>query len=203
MALQEMLRDPKAMASYLHPEAEDGGSKSSDSFNNLVFLVYSKRSILHNNARYMDQLSANAKLPYASHHAPPIVPADPINKVVAPVFEQATFTGVENQAQNRLLLVTIALRGYFAERGAYPQLLNELAPKYLKKLPDDPLALNGTFRYRRDGKSYVLYSIGPDGMDDGGKMIDAPQESQSGNSNQRYRVAQDSIGDVVAGKNVW
>ena len=89
------------------------------------------------------------------------------------------------------------------EHGDYPQNLNQLVPATLKKLPDDPFALNGLLRYRRTKTKYVLYSVGPDGKDDGGKPIDDPLQARQFPTypSVRYHVGEKSRGDVVAGVN--
>ena len=48
-----------------------------------------------------------------------------------------------------------------------PELLDELVPTYLSKVPNDPMD-GHPLRYRRLPMGYVVYSIGEDGTDDGG-----------------------------------
>jgi hypothetical protein len=60
------------------------------------------------------------------------------------------------------------LAAYRAEQGEYPAELDSLCPKYVKSLPDDPYG-TGPIRYKRDLPGYVLYSVGPNGKDDGGR----------------------------------
>ncbi len=57
-----------------------------------------------------------------------------------------------------------------------------MVPKYLPEVPEDPFG-DGLLRYERGGGRVVLYSIGPDGTDDGGQTMDD--------------VDVDSTGDVV------
>jgi len=68
----------------------------------------------------------------------------------------------------RLAGLACALERFRLGTGAYPDTLRELVPKFLAELPHEPT--NGEpFRYRREEKEgYVLYSIGLDGIDDGG-----------------------------------
>jgi hypothetical protein len=96
-------------------------------------------------------------------------------------------------------MATLALRLYRLEHGAYPESLEALAPRYLATVPADPFALNAALRYRRKGSKYVLYSIGPDGVDNGGAAILSKDPTRKGPS--RYTVTQDSTGDIVAGVN--
>ncbi len=66
-----------------------------------------------------------------------------------------------------LALFSLALAGYHAEHGAYPKKLAELAPEYFSELPKDPFS-DGDFIYRLERDGYILYSVGPNGKDDGG-----------------------------------
>ena len=72
------------------------------------------------------------------------------------------------RADYQATLLALALERCQKEKGAYPELLAELAPGYLPEIPQDPIACQ-PFGYRRQGESYVLYSFGRDGKDDGGK----------------------------------
>ncbi|MEN6400867.1 MAG: hypothetical protein ABFD94_02885, partial [Armatimonadia bacterium] len=60
--------------------------------------------------------------------------------------------------------VALALNDYFRERGRYPERLGELP----QPLPGDVLS-GEAFRYRRVGGMYLLYGVGADRRDDGGK----------------------------------
>lgn len=72
--------------------------------------------------------------------------------------------------------IMLALEVHRAEHGGYPDSLAPLAPAILPVEPID--AVNGkTFGYRRleagadpFGRAYLLYSCGPDGVDNGGNM---------------------------------
>lgn len=161
-----------------------------------------KGQVLRGYTRYMDASISNARLPYAAHPASPVLPTDPVNQIILPVFAQAGFKNVDNETQNALLTATLALRAYYGEHRSYPAALGALVPSYLKRIPNDPFALAGPLRYRRMGGGYVLYSLGPDGKDDGGKPIFDPSMAGSGSSSdRRFWVQQESVGDVVAGVN--
>lgn len=79
-------------------------------------------------------------------------------------------------AQSRLLislLTSAAIRGmalqaYFADNGTYPETLDELVPEYLETVPVDLFA-DAPLIYRREQSGYVLYSLGPNMEDDGGR----------------------------------
>ncbi len=67
-----------------------------------------------------------------------------------------------------LARVALALAVHKAERGAYPASLAALAPGILKMVPADRFS-GEPLRYRREDGGYVLYSVGVDLDDDGGK----------------------------------
>jgi hypothetical protein len=72
------------------------------------------------------------------------------------------------EAGRRLTITAIALKRYELAHNAYPASLNELVPIYLPKVPLDfmdgePLR----YKLRPDG-SFLLYSVGDDGEDNGG-----------------------------------
>jgi hypothetical protein len=166
-----------------------------------LFLLYGKKRILQNYTEHMDAVTAQARQSYAAKLPPLPIPSDPINQIIAPVFYQARFTEVKTETQNGLLLVALALHAYRLEHGRYPATLVELTPDYLKKIPDDLFALRKPLAYRIDGETYLLYSIGPDGTDDGGSPVDDPAHATVSNPKGRYRVDNVSIGDIVAGVN--
>jgi len=146
---------------------------------------------------YVEALSAQARMPYGTHAALPPVPTDPSLKGIAPDFNHLRFLSARCQTQNVLLLTAMALRAYFLDHKAYPDNLNALVPQYLPAIPTDPFG-TGPLRYRQSGSSYVLYSIGPDGRDDGGAPIHDPARTAQMNP---YLVLSESKGDVVAGLN--
>jgi hypothetical protein len=66
--------------------------------------------------------------------------------------------------------IACALERYRLANGQFPDALDALAPKFIGKLPHD--IIDGQpLRYRRteDGQ-FVLYSVGWNGTDDGGKV---------------------------------
>ena len=74
------------------------------------------------------------------------------------------------EAQRRLIITAIALERYRGRNGSYPDTLAALTPEFLKTpLPD---FMDGQpLRYRlTDDGHFLLYSVGLDGVDNGGKM---------------------------------
>ncbi len=79
--------------------------------------------------------------------------------------------------QMSLTQVALALGAYKADHGEYPEELDELRRDYLKEIPND-IFVNKPPRYRREGGGYLLYSVGSDMKDDGGKELDRRSGSE-------------------------
>jgi hypothetical protein len=78
----------------------------------------------------------------------------------------------EDRANTRFEVnqLAFALAAYRADRGAYPDKLAALTPTYRAKLPQDPFGgFASAYHYRREGDGFLLYSVGMNGRDDGGK----------------------------------
>ncbi len=79
--------------------------------------------------------------------------------------QQAEDRGLQRHA---MLKIAIALAGYRTQHGSYPESLNPLAPGLLKQIPLD-LFSGKSLTYSRTKDGYLLYSIGPNEQDEGGR----------------------------------
>jgi hypothetical protein len=79
-------------------------------------------------------------------------------------------------AHLRLLIVELALRSYKCDQGSGPGNLTQLVPKYFRQVPTDPFS-GKPLIYRLSGTNWLLYSLGPDRVDDGGKPIGKSQKT--------------------------
>jgi hypothetical protein len=70
--------------------------------------------------------------------------------------------------QRDLAVVALGLCAYKADNGKYPDSLDVLAPKYLTKVPED-FCSGKPFIYKKTADGYILYSVGENMTDDGGK----------------------------------
>lgn len=77
-------------------------------------------------------------------------------------------TRYETRCEIDAALAIFAIRQFHRQIGRFPERLTDLVPDYLPRLPIDGADMQ-PLRYRREGDSYVLYSIGSDGVDHGGK----------------------------------
>lgn len=216
---------------------EIGNTDSEHKYNwfSLIFLGWSNRTILNGMQVYMDKLVARSRLSYQQERAltPLALPQDPLSQMLLPIFSGGRFKETSSEeTQNALLLTTLALHAYALEHaGQYPSTLQALTPDYIKRVPVDPFAPdNAPLRYRNyqrtdycedlfpssypkypGRENYVLYSVGPDGKDDGGQPTDLMTEKHNvlganaqaprPGDNNRYLVYPESTGDIVAGLN--
>lgn len=82
------------------------------------------------------------------------------------------------EAAREMAITALALERYHLRHGQYPSELNALVPDFVSAVPRDPVD-GSPLRYRLDPDgSYVLYSIGEDGKDDGGDPQPASPSEQ-------------------------
>ncbi len=83
------------------------------------------------------------------------------------------FTGADIQERQTtwmmLAKLAYAIAAYHTENGRFPEKLDNLAPKYQAVVPTDPFIEGQPLHYRPDASGYLLYSVGPDGKDSGGR----------------------------------
>jgi hypothetical protein len=72
-------------------------------------------------------------------------------------------------AHERLLMAELALCCYKFEKGVPPARLEDLVPNYLSRVPQDPFSAKPMIYRPRGGIDDLVYSVGPDGLDDGGR----------------------------------
>ncbi|NOZ40580.1 MAG: hypothetical protein GXP24_10185 [Planctomycetes bacterium] len=75
--------------------------------------------------------------------------------------------GKRYEAYRTLLQTHLALRAFQLDNNRYPEKLDELLPDYLPAVPQDSFA-SGPLSYHPQADSYLLYSLGSDGIDDNG-----------------------------------
>jgi hypothetical protein len=88
-------------------------------------------------------------------------------------FRAATIRWMQRHADwheqtQRNLHLAFALAAYRGEHNRYPDRLDVLAPKYLAEVPSD-LFSGKALIYRPRENGYLLYSVGINGRDDGGR----------------------------------
>ncbi|MDH7501529.1 MAG: hypothetical protein QHJ82_02285, partial [Verrucomicrobiota bacterium] len=141
----------------------------------------------------VDPARPSVRLSPAAEHDPALdafKKASPYNFLFPRLFHatgKTIYKAAAGQTTVTLARVACALERHRLAKGRYPETLAELAPGFISRVPADPVN-GGPLKYRLiDQDRYVLYSVGPDGVDDGGKPISKAQVKE----------------DVPAGDWVW
>src|SRR5262249_4671995 len=121
-----------------------------------------------------NQLVEAAKLPAEQQDARFAQIAPPASmsvlvRMVYPVFNKIVAASQRSQAQLRCALTALAVERFRLREGRWPENLSALAPGYLQAVPLDPYD-GQPLRYRQLSTGVVIYSVGPDLTDDGGKI---------------------------------
>jgi hypothetical protein len=77
---------------------------------------------------------------------------------------------VEHEALLRVAATALAVEQWRVEHGEWPESLEQLVPGLLEEVPEDPYS-EDKLVYRRTGDGVVVYSVGPDGAEDGGVRL--------------------------------
>jgi hypothetical protein len=91
--------------------------------------------------------------------------------MVFPAIGKAVQKFAFAQSSIDLARVACALERYRLAQGGHPETLHALVPQFIAKLPHDIIS-GQPLKYRRDADgSFVLYSVGWNETDDGGKVV--------------------------------
>jgi hypothetical protein len=91
--------------------------------------------------------------------------------MLVPALSRTQDSAAQGEAQHRLAQVGLALHRYRAKHGRIPEKLDDLTTEFLSVVPRDPFD-NQPLRYKLTDSGCVVYSIGRDLIDDGGKRLD-------------------------------
>lgn len=106
------------------------------------------------------------------HHPRPSLPE--LSKTLYG-FTRIPQAKARDQARSTLGATAMAIERYRLASGQFPETLQALVPEYLPAVPEDPIDLQPV-RYRCDEEACVVYSIGTNGVDDGGLASDVINE---------------------------
>jgi len=94
--------------------------------------------------------------------------SNPLILLLMPAIDRCLQISHRSRAEINGLIATLALFRYKADKGIFPDTLQELiSAKYIERLAIDPYS-NATMVYKRIGNNFALYSLGADFDDDGG-----------------------------------
>ena len=155
-------------------------------------LALTKAQLEANSAALFGAAIARAQQPYQStRDAAPLEGADPLTDGAAFSVNALPFLHAGNVSSHRLATAALKLRALKLDSGAYPATFDAGVDPFSPTL--SPLI------YKRDGDKYLLYSVGPDGTDDGGAEIrSSVTDPATGDEIATNRVRADSTGDITA-----
>jgi hypothetical protein len=111
-----------------------------------------------------------------------------VTSLLAPALSSCIRQTVKSQALHRAAAVAVAATRYRIEKGSLPKSLDDLVPTFLPVEPADPFAVGGALRLEQTDDALLIYSIGPDGEDDGGPLPPGT-EPVAGNDDVGLRLA--------------
>lgn len=92
-----------------------------------------------------------------------------LSRILFPSLDRAIVLHYRLLMHRRMAAVALAIRMYETDHGHRPRDLDSLVPDYLPAIPADPMSTSGVIQYLPDAEYPRLYSVGPDGIDDGGE----------------------------------
>ncbi len=93
----------------------------------------------------------------------------PLSTLQQSAIDSARASDQWSVARLNLLLADLAIRLHRERIGDYPPTLADLVPRDLASVPDDPFGDSRPLVYRTTEDGFLLYSLGPDRDDDGGR----------------------------------
>lgn len=121
---------------------------------------------------YMDKIKSEYEKPLLKQKALP-EPRHILNRILLPVFDSASTSGIRTEAILRMTGCAAAVRAYQLRHGRYPKTLAEAG---MRDLNYDPYT-GGEFIYKTDpAKGFLLYSVYLDGVDNGGQRPHANRD---------------------------
>ena len=129
-----------------------------------------KTGLINQMLDYYKALAVECRKPYTGTSSVPI-PQSPLMDLLPDVAARGRQCHLRMETTIALIQTELALRRFNADQKHYPARLDELVPKYLKAAPIDPFGIGKPLRYKstNGGKSFLLYSVGGNMTDDGGK----------------------------------
>ena len=98
-----------------------------------------------------------------------------VSAMLKPQEDSLRLLDRRNVAKLRILATNLALRAYRLDHpdAPLPPNVDAVVPAYLAEVPADPFG-KGPLRMKVGGGAAVVYSVGPDGIDDGGPAMAIP-----------------------------
>jgi hypothetical protein len=105
------------------------------------------------------------------------MPSQPLLvQMLVPALVKVSDAVQRSRAVLRTAIAAMAAERYRQVQGRWPAALADLVPKYLEKVPVDPFD-QAPLRLRKTVDGLVIYSVGPDGQDNGGNITSNPMQA--------------------------
>jgi hypothetical protein len=101
-----------------------------------------------------------------------------ISALVFSSYQGTAARETENLARLRLAVTALAIEQFRNQNGKLPGALQGLKPAIISEIPQDPFT-SSELLYRQLPKGYIVYSVGPDLVDDGGKEEPASSKARN------------------------
>ena len=89
-------------------------------------------------------------------------------RMLVPALSRASIEPARSGARIEAARAALAVERYRLKYGRAPARLDDVAPEFIEGVPVDPFD-GKALRYERKEKGYVVYSVGENGKDDGGR----------------------------------
>jgi hypothetical protein len=182
--LQQAFRDPKfrgLRSSYGMARdflGYDGSSRltAHQAWETFQFSMLNKTKLLQSNLDYFDKLAKEVEQTYTGITKVPL-PDNPIGKMHNTMYALGGRQHhLAREAVLDLLRIETALYRFKAAKGRYPASLEEMVPAFLKSISMDPFGQGKPYIYRAQRSGFLLYSVGVDMKDDGGRPAKYPNQ---------------------------
>jgi hypothetical protein len=100
--------------------------------------------------------------------------------IAIPNYMKACETAVHGETERQMTLAAIALKRFQMRHGQFPPSLEALVPEFLHTAPYDYMGAQPLRYHLKADGSYLLYSVGEDGKDDGGDPSGGPNGMWTG-----------------------
>jgi hypothetical protein len=165
-----------------------------------ITLWVGKTETIKEHKQFMGIIAENADSFYGKNKKLPNL-RSPINAILLPVFEESIFKRHQLETDTNLLVTYISVQSYKKENTKYPEdlellSLGKFAIDNFSGIAQKPFA----YKKKSDG-TFLLYSIGPDGIDNNGipitpNQVDPPYKGKKLGP-LRHPIKADAKGDIV------
>ncbi|MEI7782601.1 MAG: hypothetical protein WCJ18_11855, partial [Planctomycetota bacterium] len=91
-----------------------------------------------------------------------------LTSIIVPALGSVFRLQAQSEALHRSATVLVAATKKRLEGGSLPATLEELVPRQMPAVPLDPFTDDKPLHLRKTAAFWMVYSVGPDGEDDGG-----------------------------------